>query len=135
MRALAIWERNGNDYHAAQVYRCLGALDSKECDFGAAENWHRKALGLWERLGYDHGAALSLVSLALLALKQNRLVEAGRSCVGALAKFRRSNDHYAETTALQILAIYKSASADEKRELEALWTQAGFGPFPPPENP
>jgi tetratricopeptide (TPR) repeat protein len=134
-KSLAISERQGNEHVAAITYHQLGTVAQERRDFAAAEQWYRKSLTITEKQGNEHGAASTLLELSNLAVKQQRLIEAGRLCLRALAIFFRSNDpHSAQGSAANFVLIHGWASDDEKRELEALWTKAGLGPFPPQEN-
>jgi hypothetical protein len=51
-----------------------------------------------------------------------------------LATLRKSDPHNARIASASFVMIHQAGSDDEKRELEAMWTQAEMGPFPPPEN-
>jgi tetratricopeptide (TPR) repeat protein len=135
LKSLTIKEKQGNEYGAALTYHQLGMLAEEQHDLAAAEQWYRKALAIKGGQGNEHGAAATYYQLSILAAKQQRLAQAGRLCLRALSIFLKNDPHNAKIAAESFVQMHGSASADEKRELESLWAQAGLGPFPPPKNP
>ena len=135
LKSLAISEKQGNEDRASVAYQQLGIMAHQRRDLSTAEQWYLKSLAIKERQSNEHGTAQTLGQLSILAKEQQRLIKAGLLCLRALAIFRKREDpHSAQIAATLFVGIHGAASADEKRQLEALWTQAGLGPFPPQEN-
>ena len=133
-KSLAISEKHDNEHGSAGTHHQLGRVAEERRDFAAAEEWYRKSLAIKEKQGNEHGAAITFAQLSLLSSKRQRQVEAGQLCLRALSTFLNSDPHHAQIATAQFVRIHGTAADDEKNELEALWTHAGFGPFPPPEN-
>jgi Tfp pilus assembly protein PilF len=134
LKSLAIEERQGNEHGAATTYHQLGMVAQQRRDFAAAEQWYLKSLSIKEKLGNEHGAATTYHQLGRVAAEQQRPIEAGHLFARALAVFRKNDPHNAQIATASFTTIHQAASPDEQRQLEALWSQAGLGPFPPPEN-
>jgi len=99
---------------------------------------HRAPAGiLIQRLGgrqrNEHLAASTYHQLARVPVAQQRLVEGGRFSSRAMLGFR-TDPHSALIAKATFVQVDEAASAKEKTELEALWAQAGLGPFPGKEN-
>jgi tetratricopeptide (TPR) repeat protein len=134
LKSLAIEEKQGNEHGAAVTYHQLGLVAQERRDFQAAERWYRKSLAIEEKQGDEHGAAITYHQLAQLAAAQQKFMQAGRLSLRAIAGFIRKDDYTARIAVNGFIKIHTAASTDEKRELEALWVQAGLGEFPPKEN-
>ena len=59
-KALAIFEKQGDEHGAAITYHQLGMIAQEQRDFASAEQWYRKALAIKEKQGDEHGAAAHL---------------------------------------------------------------------------
>ena len=135
LRSLAIKEKQGNEHGAAMTYDNLGSMALIRRDFAAAEQWFMRSIAITEKQGNEHGAAIAYHGLSLLAAARQQVPEAGRLSIRALTIFLKYDDaRYAQEASRQFVGIHESASLNEKRELEDLWSQAGLGPFPPQEN-
>ena len=55
-KALAITEKQGDEYLAAITYHQLGNIADKRRDFAGAEQWYRKSLAIMEKRGDEHRA-------------------------------------------------------------------------------
>jgi tetratricopeptide (TPR) repeat protein len=99
----------------AAAYRQLGAIAQEQRDFAAAEAWYRKSLAVSEKQGNERGAASTYHQLGMLAEEQ-------REFAAAETWYRKS---------LAVSENRNAPAADQAR-LEALWKEAGLGPFPKP---
>jgi tetratricopeptide (TPR) repeat protein len=130
-KSLAISEKLGIEHGAARTYHQLGMIAEEQRDFAAAEQWCRKALLIFEKLSDEHGATITYWQLGLSAAEQGNFVESGRWLIKALVSFQRTADPALAAQAVRdFLRSYKRASATDRAKLEALWSEAGLGPFP-----
>lgn len=61
------------------------------------------------------------------------IVDSGQWVIKATLAFRRARDHPNARQAVQnFLFFHKAALAGDQARLEALWNEAGLGPFPKP---
>jgi tetratricopeptide (TPR) repeat protein len=132
-KSLAIKEKQGDEHGAAMTYHQLGRIAEEQRDFAAAETWYRKALPVWEKLGDEHSAASTYGQLGVLAGRQGHFIDSGQWLIKAIVGFRRAKDpHRVRQTVQNFLVIYRNAPAADQGRLEALWNEAGLGPFPKP---
>ncbi len=134
LKALPIWERQRDEDNAANTYHQLGVTAQRRGDFAGAQQWYRRALVIKEKQRNDHGGALIYAQLGTLAAEQQQLPKAGYLFLRAIGEFRRHDPPSAQIATTNFVRAHKTASDDEKRQLEAMWTEAGMGAFPPPEN-
>jgi tetratricopeptide (TPR) repeat protein len=130
-KSLAIKEKLGDEHGAASTYHQLGTVAQEQRDFAAAEQWYRKSLAIKEKLGDEHGAASTYGQLGLLAGQQGNFVESCQWLIKACMSFQRTADPaLTAQTVGNFLIFYKRASPADRAKLEALWSEAGLGPFP-----
>jgi tetratricopeptide (TPR) repeat protein len=130
-KALAIEERLGNEHGAATTYHQLGIVAQERCDFDAAERWYQKALTIFERLDDEHGAAMTYGQLGLLAALQEDSLVAGRWMVKSIVVYAQTGDSHAiEHSASNFAFIVRKAPEHQRKELCAMWVDAGL-----PEEP
>jgi hypothetical protein len=60
------------------------------------------------------------------------VVDSGQWVIKATLAFRRARDHNARQTVEDFLVNYRNAPAADQARVEALWNEAGLGPFPKP---
>ncbi|HLK67371.1 MAG TPA: tetratricopeptide repeat protein [Bryobacteraceae bacterium] len=130
-KSLAIKERLGDEAGAAQTYHQLGKLAATRSDFDSAEAWYQKSLAVKQKLGNARETALTIGSIGRLAELQQRTVQAGQLYLLALTIFLQSHDsRHAQIALADFNRVHQSASPQEQRELERLWTEANLGTFP-----
>jgi Tetratricopeptide repeat len=131
LKSLAISEKQGNLHVAASTYHQLGMVAQRQGEFAAALERHLKSLAIWEKQGDLHSGASTYGQLGILAGLEGRIGECGRLLVRCIAAFRQTQDeHTAERNIRGFLLFHKRASTEDKQKLEAIWREAGFGPFP-----
>ena len=102
-KALAIFEKQGNEHGAASTYHQLGMIAEEQRDFASAEQWYRKALAIFEKQGDEHGAALTYHQLGMIAQEQRDFASAEQWYRKALAiKEKQGNEHGAAITYHQL---------------------------------
>ncbi len=136
LKSLAIEEKQGNEHGAASTYHQLGSVAEEQRDFAQAQKWYLKSLAITEKQGNEHGAATTYCQLGTLSYLQQNHIEAGRWLIRAANGFLKSNDsHLAQQTANNFLVFLRAASADEQRQLRAMWQEAGLPPLPETKGP
>jgi len=131
--ALPIWQKLGDEHRAASTYHQLGIIAQEQRDFAAAEAWYRKSLAIKEKQGDEHGAAVTYRQLGVLAGGQGHFIDSGQWLIKAILTFHRTADPHLVRQAVQnFLVNYRNAPAADQTRLEALWKEAGLGPFPKP---
>jgi hypothetical protein len=81
----------------------------------------------------EHGATSTYGQLGLLAGEQRHFIDSGQCLIKATVGFRRAADLHSACQAVQnFLLTYWKAPAADQVQLEALWNEAGLGPFPKP---
>ena len=99
----------------------------------AAEAWYRRSLAIKEKQGDEHGAAITYGQLGILAGRQRHFIDSGQWLIKATVAFHRTADpHLVRQAAQNFLVTYRKAPAADQARLEALWNEAGLGPFPKP---
>jgi tetratricopeptide (TPR) repeat protein len=133
-KALAVFERLGDEYGAAGSYHQLGILAQERRDLGAAEAWYCKSLDIKERLGDEQGAALTEGQLGLLEAERGRFLPAGVWLLQAITKFAQTNDpHHAEQAKAAFTRCYGQAAEADRLKLRARWEAVpGLPPLPEP---
>ena len=132
-KSLAIREKQGDEHGAASTYHQLGMIAQEQRDFAAAEALYRKALLVWEKLDDEHHAASTYNQLGILTGLQGHITDSGQWLIKAIVGFRHARDPHNVRQAVQnFLVIYQDAPAADQGRFQALWTEAGLGPFPKP---
>jgi tetratricopeptide (TPR) repeat protein len=91
-KALAIFEKYGDENGAALTYHQLGIIAQEQGDFGSAEAWYRKALAIFEKQGDEHGPANTYGQLGTMAQDQGDFEGAEAWHRKALAIFEKQGD-------------------------------------------
>jgi len=67
----------------------------------------------------------------MLAGDQGTFEEAGKWLIRSITSFLQANDQRgAQQGVRNILVFHQAATTEDKRKLEAIWLEAGLGPFP-----
>ena len=123
-KALAIWEKQGNEHNAASTYHQLGVIAQEQRDFQAAEWWYQKALAIKEKQGDEHGAALTYGQLGVLAAKQRDVQSAGAHFLKAIEGFANTGDPYYLAIAVRSYArLIHTAPPSEREALRSRWEE------------
>jgi hypothetical protein len=69
-----------------------------------------------------------------LAALQDGFEESGRWLVRCITSFLQVREHAAERTIHNFVLTHHHASPADKQKLEAIWHEAGLGPFPENAN-
>ncbi|MDB6175039.1 MAG: hypothetical protein JWL59_4350 [Chthoniobacteraceae bacterium] len=106
LKALAIFEKHGNEHSAASSYLQLGSIALLQHDLGTAECRYLKALAIFEKHGNEHAVAISYHHLGSIALLQHDLGAGECRYLKALAIFEKhGNEHGAASSYLQLGSI------------------------------
>jgi len=125
-KALAIHEKLGDEHDAATTYHQLGVITGERGDFDEAEKWYQKSLAIYEKVGNAHGAAHTYAQLGLLDIKRERLGDGGRLLVRSVRAFLSTNDAFAATRALMVLArLYERLDEETQREVDTICEARG----------
>jgi tetratricopeptide (TPR) repeat protein len=115
----------------ASAYHQLGMIAEEQREFETAREWYLKSLAISEKQGNLHGAPSTYGQLGILAGLQGSVEESGKWLAQSIAGFLQMDDQYmAERAVGNFLVLHQRASAEDKRKLEAIWRNAGLGPFP-----
>lgn len=133
-KSLTITEKLGIQRQAALTYHELGVVAQDEGEFSNAKEWYLKSLAIKEKQGDVDGAAGTCSELGTLAGLEKRFEEGGRWLVRSIAAYRQADDEQSvEQNRYYYRVAYDRATVAEQATLEAIWREAGLGPFPPPD--
>jgi tetratricopeptide (TPR) repeat protein len=131
LKSLAISEQQGNLHGAANTYHQLGRIAEEQRDLATAREWYLKSLAIEQQQGDLHGTATTYAQLGILAGLEESFEQSGKWLIRCITSFLQTNDRYeADRSISNFRVFHQRASAADKRKLEAIWREAGLGPFP-----
>ena len=129
-KALSIYEPSG-DPKAASTYHQLALVAQEEGNLTEAVNWCLKSIVIKEERRDLYGAASSYGLRGVLAGLQDDLEGAARWITRAIQAFLETGDELnAKGNAANVVYFHERASPENKQKIEAIWHNAGLGPFP-----
>jgi tetratricopeptide (TPR) repeat protein len=131
LKAASIFERLSDEPKMAQTYNLLGTVCENARDWEAAERWYRMALAIQEKIKDDLEAGRTYGNLGNLEGRRGNHLEGGRWHIKSIQAFRSTNDPAGEKRVSgNFLITARKASAEEQRQLRAMWEEAGLGAWP-----
>jgi tetratricopeptide (TPR) repeat protein len=131
LEAASVFERLDDDPNAATAYNLLGVVTENAGDWEGAERWYRQSLAIEERIKDAYGAATAYGNLGNLESKRGNYLESGRWYIKCIVAFRATHDPArVELVSGNFLITFREASPEEKRQMRAMWGQAGLGALP-----
>ena len=130
-KALAIFEKQGDEHGGALTYHQLGRIAHKQRDFASAEQWYRKSLAIKEKQGDEHGAASTYHQLGMIAQEQRDFASAEQWYRKSLAIYEKQGDEHGAAITYHQLGIIAQeqrdfASAEQwYRKSLAIWVKYG----------
>ena len=134
-KSLEIEERHGNLQGIAKSCFQLGRVAEEERNFDAARKLILKSLAINEKQGNLHSAALDYNQLGVLAARQGDTIASAAWLVRGIKAFLEASDpRLAHNGGGIFLLAHQHASPEEAQKMEAIWHEAGLGPFPAREK-
>jgi tetratricopeptide (TPR) repeat protein len=133
-KCIDIKVKQGDLHGAALTYHQIGSVAQEEGDLVGARDWYLKSLAIKEQLGDQHGAAKTYAQLGAVAWLDGDAQAFSKSVVRAIKAFIETSDpHLVRRSVTNFLLAYQQSSPENQKQMEAIWQEAGLGPFPPPQ--
>lgn len=136
VKSLAIKEKRGDEHGLASTYHQLGMIAEERADFDEAQARYLRSLAISEKARNLYVAASTYCQIGILNGKWGKHLEAARWLIKSANGFVRCDDSIrAQRTVGNFLVLLRSASADERCQLRAMWHEAGLPPLPTTGEP